>query len=142
MKKVTAARKNLNNWRSTLDKTKHGEKKSLVDFEFKGRTYRGERDDGLAMVFFGDERLRPRRSLMVIKHDPDGFEWGYGGSGPAQLALALLLEHVPEHIVRMHYQEFKFKHVSFWKDGWEFSEVEIFYWIEKNHKELIDKRIC
>jgi len=22
-------------------------------------------------------------------HSPDGFEWGYGGSGPAQLALAI-----------------------------------------------------
>jgi len=33
--------------------------------------------------------------LDVRKHSPTGFEWGYEGSGPAQLALALCL-HVLE----------------------------------------------
>jgi len=28
----------------------------------------------------------------VLRHSPDGFEWGYGGSGPADLALAILRE--------------------------------------------------
>lgn len=28
----------------------------------------------------------------VKNHSPDGFEWGYAGSGPAQLALALCLD--------------------------------------------------
>ena len=32
--------------------------------------------------------LDPRHDLY--NHSPDGFEWGYGGSGPAQLALAIL----------------------------------------------------
>lgn len=32
--------------------------------------------------------LNPRFDLW--KHSPNGFEWGYSGSGPAQLALALL----------------------------------------------------
>src|SRR6516165_8748734 len=32
--------------------------------------------------------LSARRDL--INHSPSGFEWGYGGSGPAQLALAIL----------------------------------------------------
>jgi hypothetical protein len=30
-------------------------------------------------------------SLRHRNHSPDGFEWGYHGSGPAQLALAILL---------------------------------------------------
>ena len=29
--------------------------------------------------------------LEVRNHSPKGFQWGYGGSGPAQLALAKLL---------------------------------------------------
>jgi hypothetical protein len=29
--------------------------------------------------------------LDVCNHSPSGFEWGYSGSGPAQLALAMLL---------------------------------------------------
>lgn len=35
-------------------------------------------------------KLRVRLDLWC--HSPDGFEWGYGGSGPAQLALALLAD--------------------------------------------------
>jgi Family of unknown function (DUF6166) len=31
----------------------------------------------------------------VRNHSPDGYEWGYCGSGPAQLALALLLDLLP-----------------------------------------------
>ena len=35
--------------------------------------------------------LDPKPSQKVWNHSPDGFNWGYGGSGPAQLALAILL---------------------------------------------------
>lgn len=35
--------------------------------------------------------LRPDRSLAVRTHSPTGFSWGYAGSGPAQLSLAILL---------------------------------------------------
>lgn len=31
--------------------------------------------------------------LDLTSHSPDGFEWGYGGSGPAQLALAILADY-------------------------------------------------
>jgi len=33
--------------------------------------------------------LNLEASLKVVNHSPTGFAWGYGGSGPAQLALAL-----------------------------------------------------
>lgn len=38
------------------------------------------------------QTFNPDRSLKVRNHSPTGFAWGYGGSGPAQLALAILLE--------------------------------------------------
>jgi len=34
--------------------------------------------------------LKP--SLKLWNHSPDGFQWGYSGSGCAQLALAILLD--------------------------------------------------
>ena len=37
------------------------------------------------------ELLRLGPSLRLRNHSPSGFSWGYHGSGPAQLALALLL---------------------------------------------------
>src|SRR5271155_301118 len=33
-------------------------------------------------------------SLKIVNHSPTGFSWGYGGSGPAQLSLAILLDHL------------------------------------------------
>jgi hypothetical protein len=42
----------------------------------------------------GQERRLPLGpSLLVRNHSPSGFSWGYNGSGPSQLALALLLDH-------------------------------------------------
>lgn len=35
--------------------------------------------------------LSVRPSQRLFNHSPNGFNWGYEGSGPAQLALALLL---------------------------------------------------
>jgi hypothetical protein len=55
----------------------------------------------------------PRR-LGVRNHSPAGFNWGYNGSGPAQLALALCLEVVPESDALKVYQSFKFSHVGRW----------------------------
>lgn len=68
------------------------------------REYKGTRDDGEAEVEVrsvpgkGREiipgawrELDPRNK--VANHSPDGFEWGYTGSGPAQLSLAMLCDH-------------------------------------------------
>ncbi|MBA7644120.1 hypothetical protein ES703_51857 [subsurface metagenome] len=58
-------------------------------------------------VWLNGKRLYPGKSQRVWNHSPDGFNWGYEGSGPAQLALAVLLELVPQdRAVELH-QEFK-----------------------------------
>lgn len=51
-------------------------------------------------------------SLTIRNHSPDGFSWGYGGSGPSQLALAILLEYLPRWMAERRYQEFKFNFVA------------------------------
>jgi hypothetical protein len=33
-----------------------------------------------------------RPLVHVMRHSPDGFEYGYGGSGPADLALSILVD--------------------------------------------------
>lgn len=58
--------------------------------------------------------LKPERSLKIRNHSPDGFNWGYPGSGPAQLALAILLEFMPETFAVGLYQQFKFHVVATW----------------------------
>lgn len=54
------------------------------------KTYRGHREGHATVVSVAGEPLDPRLDLW--NHSPSGFEWGYAGSGPAQLALALLAD--------------------------------------------------
>ena len=64
-------------------------------------------------VYIDDKPLTPDRSLRVTNHSPSGFSWGYGGSGPAQLALALLLEAgASEMEAQRHHQDFKWAHIA------------------------------
>ena len=58
-------------------------------------------------VWLDDKPLTPARSLGLANHSPTGFSWGYGGSGPAQLALAVLLEITDEASALATYQDFK-----------------------------------
>lgn len=57
------------------------------------KIYQGIRhDDGRCEVTVSDEGEKPRELSPrwdLAFHSPDGFNWGYGGSGPSQLALAL-----------------------------------------------------
>ena len=64
-------------------------------------------------VMLNGKLLNPVASQQVYNHSPDGFNWGYCGSGPAQLALAILLETlaIPAWAVKYH-QEFKSSVIS------------------------------
>jgi len=53
--------------------------------------YSGRREGYAVIVTVDGRRLNPRLDLW--NHSPSGFEWGYPGSGPAQLALAILADH-------------------------------------------------
>jgi Family of unknown function (DUF6166) len=60
------------------------------------------------------KQLNLEASLRIVNHSPTGFCWGYAGSGPAQLALAILLDHLNgdrERALSL-YQEFKFKVIA------------------------------
>ena len=72
---------------------------------------RGEGATG--RVFSGEREVLPKDSLRIRNHSPTGFAWGYAGSGPTQLSLALLLDAglPPEQATECH-QAFKEKVVS------------------------------
>ena len=79
--------------------------------------------------------LPPR--LDLYNHSPTGFEWGYGGSGPAQLALAMLAYSLADdaRAVRLH-QSYKWRVVSQIKDEvWTIPTVDVRQvaaWLEEN----------
>jgi hypothetical protein len=57
--------------------------------------------------------LDASESLKMSNHSPSGFNWGYGGSGPAQLALALMLElGFDGKTAFLNYQDFKRKFIT------------------------------
>ena len=50
--------------------------------------------------------------LELRNHSPTGFEWVYGGSGPSQLALAMLCACTDEDTAQREYHNFKWACVS------------------------------
>jgi len=58
------------------------------------------------IVTINGHPLDEKRSQKVWNRSPDGFNWGYGGSGPAQLALAILLEFVGKDLAVAWHQDF------------------------------------
>lgn len=74
----------------------------------------GRDDDGEVVVLVNGELLSPELSLKIRNHSPAGFNAGYGGSGPAQLSLAILLLFLPVPLALRYYQSFKFEVVAKW----------------------------
>lgn len=102
--------------------------------------YRGYRHSGAGsqLVTKDDDiellgHLDPRPSQKIWNHSPVGFNWGYQGSGPAQLALALLYDVTGDKdiAVRLH-QEFKRAFVAAWGDTWEITDTDIRGWVDSN----------
>jgi hypothetical protein len=95
------------------------------------RSYRGYRDaDGTAHVMIvDDDRLRVLpMQLDLFNHSPTGFEWGYGGSGPAQLALALLADALDDDAIAVIlHQRFKWKFIATMPQDvtWQMSRQEV-----------------
>lgn len=80
------------------------------------RVYYGERGaDGACRVYYIDDKRE--RTVLPLRLDlenksPTGFGWGYAGSGPAQLALALLANATGDDARAIaSYQAFKFRFV-------------------------------
>jgi hypothetical protein len=71
------------------------------------KIYSGVRHhDGTTSVFVTetkDELTPVRRTLdpmtSLVNHSPSGLEWGYAGSGPAQLALALCCDYLGKDVL-------------------------------------------
>ena len=89
------------------------------------KVYQGRREGYAAIVTVDGRPLDPRLDLW--NHSPTGFEWGYAGSGPAQLALALLADHLGSDE-----QAFNFHHRFKWaviaelpKRSWTLTSQEV-----------------
>jgi len=74
------------------------------------KIYKGQKTGlGPFMVWVVDpgEIKASYRLRHIERHSSDGFNWGYGGSGPADLALSILVDFAGWDFAEKNYQRFK-----------------------------------
>ncbi len=89
-------------------------------------------------VTVNDLPLNPRNELR--NHSPTGFAWGYGGSGPAQLALAILADYLQDDTrAQKLYQKFKIAVIAKipQNESWQLTDEEIKSIVERLEEEDI-----
>lgn len=90
----------------------------------------------------GEERHRPEPLTHVHVHAaPGGVSWGYAGSGPADLALSILVDALEaaghdhgadtDALAWRYHQRFKTDHVATWPAGgpWVLTETQVMDWL-------------
>jgi hypothetical protein len=94
------------------------------------------RDGSLVRVKSDHAEYQLPLRLNIRNHSPTGFAWGYGGSGPAQLSLAILVDHFhgrvsnagnAKWLAEQLYQTFKFSVISSLAQdqGWAMTDQDI-----------------
>lgn len=103
-----------------------------------GHVYHGRRDPTSPVgeectVTVDGEPLDCRYDLLSAS--PAGFEWNYRGSGPAQLAIALLSHAFGDEFACEHYQQFKSEIVAnLPEDRWTLRASDLDAW----RREVVD----
>jgi hypothetical protein len=102
------------------------------------RIYSGTRFASGAVVTVecnGNFAPLPRR-LDLSNHKPSGFEWGYGGSGPAQLALAILADCLCDDTVALAlHQDFKWAFIAGIKTPeWRLTSGDVLDWVARQRR--------
>jgi hypothetical protein len=114
--------------------------RGIVDFYF------GEKVEVGACKVFADliwdegvwEKKHPVKHIK--RHSPDGMQWGYGGSGPADCALSILTHFTthdsPEfkNQVELLYQRFKFDFIAPAGNSLHIDRDAIFEWMTAHTK--------
>lgn len=88
------------------------------------KTYRGDRTiDGISVTVDG-KPLPEREDIARLSRD--GFEWSYEGIAPAQLALALLADHLGDdaRALQLH-ESFMRDVVANFANEWEMTSADI-----------------
>ena len=91
-------------------------------------SYEGKRTStGTVVTRQSAEQTELPLRLDLAYHSPTGFEWSYGGSGPAQLALALLADALEdEAAAQALHQCFKWEVVAkLPQEGWRLTQESI-----------------
>jgi hypothetical protein len=96
----------------------------MVDISVAIKVYEGARSLDGAVVTVDGKPLPPRHDLRLLSRA--GFEWTYEGAGPAQLALALLADHLGDDEAALaQHQRFMREVVARLDNAWRLTSVDI-----------------
>lgn len=99
------------------------------------KIYKGKRTHGEGQAIIVQDNGEEEYPLEHIeRHSPDGFNWGYGGSGPADTSLSILTDCLGMEEANQLYQLFKGEFVACWGEEWNISEEKIGEWVKKQNK--------
>ena len=105
------------------------------------KTYHGKGTDSVG----GAKEVRVDGDLLthIERHSPDGFNWGYGGSGPADLALSILTDLFGNDTAEQYYQKFKWDFISQLPagKGWTLTEEQIRAWLQELRRRRSQRNI-
>jgi len=117
--------------------------RKLIEDEKQGYLFMQEAipDFGDVVCSRNENGITTNVPCRITKHSPDGFEWGYGGSGQADFALNILSVYIGEQEARRDglYQDFKFQFISkLPPEGGTIKREDIMRWIdERKEKEIV-----
>lgn len=95
------------------------------------KTYTAIRREDENTITVSDEKgTRPLKH--IVYHSSTGMEWGYGGSGPSDLARSILADFAGIKVADMFYQEFKWDFIAKQPEkGFQISGQEILNWLKR-----------
>ena len=85
--------------------------------------YQGTRTRSGCVITANGKPIPARTDL--VNHSPEGFEWGYDGSGPAQASLAILAHAIGPARALNIYQAFKHQVVANLPSEWQMNSDDI-----------------
>jgi hypothetical protein len=95
------------------------------------KVYTAIRGEDENTITVSDEKgTRPLRH--IVYHSPTGMEWGYGGSGPSDLARSILADFAGIKVADMFYQDFKWDFIAKQPEqGFQITGQEILDWLKR-----------
>jgi len=91
------------------------------------KKYFGKQSENIDIFVKEDGKIK--KLAHIVRHSPTGFQFGYGGSGPADTALSILTDCVGADVANAFYQKFKSEFVASWGDSFEITAKEIKDWL-------------
>ena len=108
------------------------------------KVYAGTRREGVGsgvLISVGTSMTDIHSLRHIVRHSPTGMSWGYAGSGPADLALSILVDVFGRaELADLYYMEFKFDYVAAWlSDEWVVTSDDIDEWLKKKTGSGLDE---